>query len=477
MIQRLNSQADADEQEAQKILEDTTEEEKALQAEIDKAQIEYNKSLNDMIEAENYVALTEEEARNEIYREAGDATTIYGNYLANQRNAAAQIEANYAMDIEAYTIRQQMIEQEEKLKKAQEYFALGLIPPSATDEQRMLFVDAIDNAEKEKWEGMKFRKSRIDLIKIHQALVRAHNAFQLKNKEVILKARYGKKVSDKWMIKEEGKRWLAFGSPTNSLPRFGKIMRTYYRVEDYPEKPYDRVYYNYNAASGEWEEENPLLGFRSPPSATTNTPEFPWHSDGPQKVFFTRDGVFPNLPWLRTRWEPYQRYKGNDDEFVAFFKDENQKIGRYNQKRGYSKCKPGYWFYETIPEEASQCVYMGHSMVDTNFSYYPASIGFSYEQNVNQDDMEYYKEQYGEDAQKEYEKAVQLQSILTNPGTTTVSEAQTAVLGSINQQLIGDARQDVKDSEGYNSFGGQMTEWSINNALINSGVTNQYYTL
>jgi hypothetical protein len=166
-----------------------------------------------------------------------------------------------------------------------------------------------------------------------------------------------------------------------------------------------------------------------------------------------------------------------EDEFVAFFKDENQKIGRYNQKRAYSKCKPGYWFYETVPEEASQCVYMGHSMVDTNFSYYPASIGFSYEQNINKDDMEYYKEQYGEDAQKEYDKAVQLQSILTNPGTTTVSEAQTTVLSSINQQLIGDARQDVKDSEGYNSFEGQVTEWGINNVLINSGVTNQYYTL
>jgi hypothetical protein len=489
LIQRLNSQADADEQEAQQILEDTTAEEKALQAEIDQAQIEYDKSLAEMVAAENHVALTEDQARNEIFREAGDATTIYGNYLANQRNAAAQIEANYAMDIEAYTIRQQIIEQEAKLKKAQEYFALGLIPPSATDEQRILFVDAIDNAEKEKWEGMKFRKSRIDLAKIHQALVRAHNAFQLKNKDVILKARYGKKVSDQWTVREEGKRWLTFGSPTNSLPRYGKIMRTYYNVGDYPEKPYDRVYYNYNAASGEWEEENPLLGFRSPPSATTNTPEFPWHSDGPQKVFFTRDGVFPNLPWLRTRWEPYQSTTNwapgfgtmkdsRDNEFVAYFKDENQKIGRYNQKRAYSKCKPGYWFYETIPEEASQCVYMGHSMVDTNFSYYPASIGFSYEQNKAEDDFEYYQEKYKEDAKTEYDKAVKIQDIIQDKNPTTVQEGIEAIQSSGSEDITSIltqpmSQEDIKQNEvlqeAVNSQ--TVTNYLGNNALSNLGIT------
>jgi hypothetical protein len=515
LIQRLNSQAEADEQEAQKILEDTTAEEKTLQAEIDQAQIEYDKSLAEMVAAENYVALTEDQARNEIFREAGDTSSIYGNYLANQRGAAAQLEADYAMNIEAYNIRQQIVEQETKLKKAQEYFALGLIPPSATDEQRILFVDAIDNAEKEKWEGMKFRKATIDLARIHQALVRAHNAFQLKNKDAILKARYGKKVNN-WTIREVGKQYLPFGSPTNKNPRYGKIMRTYYNVGDHPEKPSDGMYYIYNDDTGEWEEEYPLLGFMSAPGGEgpqvamgvgpivtpQNTPQLEGESEREYKerynqkmaeaqadlenkearkrrIFFTRDGVFPNVPWLRTRWEPYQRYhtKMGEDEFVAYFKDENQKIGRYNQKRGYSKCKPGYWFYETIPEEASQCVYMGHSMVDTNFSYYPASIGFSYEKNIHTDDIDFYKEKYGEDGQKEYEKAIQLQSILTNPGTTTVDEAKTTVVGSINQQLIGDAREDLKDSEGYNSFQGQLLQQDINHLLITNNITNVAYKL
>jgi hypothetical protein len=439
LIQQLNSQADADEQEAKKILEDLTAEEKALQAEIDKAQIEYDQAMKEMVAAENYVSPTEAEVRTDIIAHREDTSTLFGNYFVNERTKAAEAEANLAREIELKIATDAILEERAKLKKAEEYFALGLIPPSATDQQRMQFVDAIDIAEREKWAKLQYRKSRVDLMKIHQALVRAHNAFQLANKDTILKARYGKKViTDRWEIREVGTQYLAFGSPTNGNPRMAKIMRTYYPIQDYEEKPYDRIYYKYNPGTGEWDQQNPLLGFRSTPAPNTNTAELPWLSDGPDLVFFTRDGVFPRLPWLRTRWEPYQSqsrsafgYQGSykddrDNEFVAYFKDENQKIGRFNQKRGFSKCKPGYWFYESIPEESSQCVYMGHSMVDTNFSYYPASIGFSYQQNLNETDLEYFKEAYTTEYKAEYDKAVEAanKGVTAEEGIELIKESE-----------------------------------------------------
>jgi len=465
LIQKLNSQAEADEQEAKKILEDLTAEEKALQAEIDKAQAEYDKALTEMVAAENYVPPTEDQFRSEIdTNNRNDPTTLYGNYLINERGAAMGQAYQAAIDQEAEILRAQYKEQQRKLKQANEYFALGLIPPSATDQQRIQFVDAIDNAEKEKWAGLKIRKSRVDLMKIHQALARAHNAFQLANKDTILKARYGKKViTDRWEIKEVGKKYLQFGSPTNKNPRDGKVMRTFYPVEDYAEKPYDRMYYIYNPETGEWDQQDLLSGFKSPPAANTNTPEFPWHSDGPQLVFFTRDGVFPNLPWLRTRWETYKStthwtpYEGEgnrmntdvrDNEFVAYFKGgDDKRIGRFNQKRGYSRCKPGYWFYESIPEEASQCVYMGYSMVDTNFSYYPASTGFSYEQNRPVDDYEYYKETYGAEANDAYSKAVQAYQTAAENKVTTVEEALEVIKTSDNQDVAALIKEPIKEED------------------------------
>lgn len=391
-ILKSDKQPDPDEQEDSNIILELTEEEKALQAEIDKAQEEYDKALAEVVATEKYFPLTEHKALAQIFNEREDTSTAFGSYYVNERDTILEEEKKAVQrETDAFNIK--IKEEESKLKKAQEYFALGLIPPSATDEQRMLFVDAIDNAEKEKWEGLEVRSSRIDLARIHKALIKAHNEFQLKYKDDILKSRYGKKVSGQWTIREVGKQYLPFGSPTNKNPRDGKIMRTYYKVEDYPEKPYDRIYYAYNYATGEWYEQYPLLGFRTPPSLEANTAEFPWHSVNPEIVFFTRDGVFPTIPWLPT-WEvQWFSSPPAPNDFVAYFDTADKTIGRLNQKRAYSKCKPGYWFYETIPEEASQCVYMGHSMVDTNFSYYPASVGLSYRQ-VDGYDTEYHTKIY-----------------------------------------------------------------------------------
>ena len=392
-VLKPDSPPDADEQEYDNIILDLTEEEKALQAEIDKAQLEYDKAVEEVVAAEKYYPLTEERALAQIFNEKDDTSTAYGNYYVNERNDIAEEMRETILKEETDAINIKIKEEENKLKKAQEYFALGLIPPSATNEQRLLFVDAIDNAEKEKWEGLELRRSRLDLASIHKALIKAHNQFQVKYKDEILKARYGKKVSDQWTVREEGKRWLTFGSPTNSLPRYGKIMRTYYNVGDYPEKPYDRIYYAYNYATGEWYEQYPLLGFRTPPSLDANTAEFPWHSVDPDWVFFTRDGVFPAIPWLPTWVDKWFTSPAKPEDFVAYFDSADKTVGRFNQKRAYSKCKPGYWFYETVPEEASQCVYMGHSMVDTNFSYYPASVGLSYRQ-YDGNDTAYYTQDY-----------------------------------------------------------------------------------
>jgi hypothetical protein len=46
----------------------------------------------------------------------------------------------------------------------------------------------------------------------------------------------------------------------------------------------------------------------------------------------------------------------------------------HKERLAFEKCKMGYWFKRGVPEETSQCVYMGDSMMDYKESYFPAYI-------------------------------------------------------------------------------------------------------
>jgi hypothetical protein len=66
---------------------------------------------------------------------------------------------------------------------------------------------------------------------------------------------------------------------------------------------------------------------------------------------FTIDGRFPEGVEI-----PQTAGDGFYGLFTMFRNGFTQ--GKWNTKRAYQKCKPGYWFYEELPEEASKCVYM-----------------------------------------------------------------------------------------------------------------------
>jgi len=99
--------------------------------------------------------------------------------------------------------------------------------------------------------------------------------------------------------------------------------------------------------------------------------------------------VWPNPHWMETEDEGHRRNFAGKSVVYAFFAGGFQR-GKWNQKRAYKHCKPGYWFFETLPEEAATCVHMGGTMVDSQSSYYPASVGFEYKNtDIQNTGMEY----------------------------------------------------------------------------------------
>jgi hypothetical protein len=175
---------------------------------------------------------------------------------------------------------------------------------------------------------------------------------------------------------EYGKQYLPFGSPTNKNPRDGKLFRVNQRItpSSFAPNRYTYIEYVYDPANnvwnqqGEWQNEVGEAAFAAGAQLGYAQPMVP---SSINTVKFTIDGRFPEaveIPFVK---------EGGFSGLVAMFR-RGFVQGQWNTKRGYQKCKPGYWFFEELPEEASHCVYMGGTMVDSDASYYPASVGFDY---------------------------------------------------------------------------------------------------
>lgn len=385
LIKKIEAQAAADEAEAQKLIDEVTAEEKQARLEYEQAEAEYQAALNDVVKAE----VEEEQAirKNLIETEWNDPTTQLGAYATGERQQlyASTYSAEYIAQYNQFHAEQE--NRRKQLIRADELQALGLIPMDSSNEQRLKFLALIDTAEQEKQSNLeKLWKVRpaIYLIRVerHRALVKAHDAFQKKYRNDILQFRYGFKTPREGDIqfREVAQYYLPFGvDRDHPVAKNAKIFRVFSKIDPPEGDALDHITYSWDDASKSWIEDDPLLGWKNPKRGNgifTQTID---------KATFYRDGVWPELEWLPTVADQVSYdWNHNKGNFYAYFRYDGFKRGRWSQKRAFEKCKPGYWFYETLPEEASTCVYMGGSMYDTNSSYYPRSIGFDYKINDQQ---------------------------------------------------------------------------------------------
>jgi len=381
LIQQLTSQALMDEAEADRILFESSGEQAIAQLEYAKAEAEYQKALQEVVDQqEANIALinasTGAVTEAEMVKEGDD---LY-------KNLYAESEQIYL-----------------KRKKAEELQALGLIPMDATSDQMAGYVDLITQRESEKPTFLSISKSgdvinTVDgakseaKIRKHKALVKAHNEFQKTYKKDIMEFRYGFKRAtpqyendvittlDDLVYVEYAKQYLPFGSPSNKNPRDGKLFRVNQRItpSSFAPNRYMYIEYVYDPAQNVW---NPQGSWQRE-KAVDDAPEaflagaqlgysLPEGDPIINTAKFTIDGRFPEGTEI-----PQTAGDGFNGLFAMFRNGFTQ--GKWNTKRAYQKCKPGYWFFEELPEEASHCVYMGGTMVDTDASYYPASVGFDY---------------------------------------------------------------------------------------------------
>ena len=342
-------------------------EELTLQQQIDREEAEYQAALADILRSQQnyddtYSALQREQ------EQPGSSTDPYEGLTESEKAEYIQ----YEKDLAAYNA---YIEKRNRdLPRGKELQELGLIPVDATNQEVLAYLEQYEASEKKKEDELISRVTSLGgdvrLLQKHKKLVKAHNEFQKKYRQKILNARYGKTIKMAayypWFeLREVGGKYEAFGTTFNKNPRNVKIFRSFYSIFDPEDKETDWKEYNY--VNGEWQESVNWKSTWKPVPEPLNTDT---------KVNFYKSGKFPKLPWMSDEYT-------SSDAIGAKIPSEQGKFlkGNWNTKRGFSKCARGYWFYEDIPEEASRCIYMGTSMVDNNFSYYPESVGFTYSYN------------------------------------------------------------------------------------------------
>jgi hypothetical protein len=402
----FNRQAEEAEREAANILENPTAEEIALQREIDQAEAEYQAALRGLIAEEDRAAAAAAELNN---RPAEEFLTPAEQQ--QQREAEAEVAAFNASQRTRNT----------RIEKALDLQNLGLIPSAATDQEALLFLEAIeeDQAKKDQQEAHFLEDARFFVdegvtqeevnyaVRKHKALVKAHNQFQVKYKQQILNARYGRKIPTAdgtpngyypaIDLRKVRDHYEAFGTPNNKNPRFVKVWKLGYPVREPDDKLDDWMIYKYNEVANEWTQESEKF--------TPMTEGYPPSKEGGLKpnglpdykmydtIVFDKSGRFPTVSWLLSQQQGFTGEPLGDRYGVqAYLADTGANplvksargapypntVGIFNRKRGFKKCEKGYWMYEGIPEESTQCVYMGATVVDSRFSYYPESEGFKY---------------------------------------------------------------------------------------------------
>lgn len=381
-ITRLIQQAESDEKEARKIVEDITLEEKKLNEEYEKALAEYNESIRQLA--------IEEMIRDGEYDDPdfGPPITDIEQQAYNEQLAGLTV-----------TFNAEQVAIQAKKVKAKELQTMGIIPPAAADNELEELYDEYEAGIKADEEanieisGVALnslitratdeQKGMVDKFK---KLVEAHNSFQKDFKQAILDFRFNKQgTKSRWgyQVSEQNREGTRDQCMYEKYHMRYMDMYCVYRrflVLDPVEGKYDD-FIEYRWDGAKWVKQNTT--WQTGGSTLPNTPDI---------VRFFRDGTFPSdLPGSPEYWN--QSGMAPSSGIIRFFNKPSSDYmpGRFNQKQAFKRCAPGYWFYENLPEEASICVHMGGSWVDSKPSYYPPSVGFSYKMRGTQAEAEAYK--------------------------------------------------------------------------------------
>jgi len=403
-ITRILKQAESDEQEAQRILNDISPEEAQLNKEYETAQQEYDEIIRQIAVEDAIQNGTLDDGTcnrttmqtdlnawrtynglppNDILASLVEPTSCdYETVYKEIEKASEEIQYSYGPHQEQL---KNFLDEQDKIKKYTEIQALGLIPPGISDwefegyykkyqeeikkEDESNFV--IDNVALKSiiTSGSQDQKDMVDKFK---KLIEAHNQFQKDFKKDILNFRFNKQdiagTRDQCMYQQYNMQYLSMDCVYRRFLTLKPVEGSY---DDYIE-------YRWDDNKKTWSRVNSTWNTGGASVANTNS-----------SVKFFRDGHFPSdLIGVPEYWNGSNPAPSSG--VLRFFKKPSSDFtpGKFNKKYAFQKCSPGYWFYESLPEESSICVYMGGSWADSRPSYYPASVGFSYKVRGTQEEAQ-----------------------------------------------------------------------------------------
>ena len=383
-------------------------EETMLESEIAKLQKEYDDTIAEISKISDSELQREEQAAN---KELDDLVRVGQSGDTEYQVALAKYEA----ELKEYEAEVKRIEAEEQrkrdltthiLKQAPDFMALGLIPTDLTGDALVQATEAvmIEQGDRERllvgggedtWE----RRRRAALYYKYTQYLRAYQKFSIKYRKDIEEYQNGWDV-DGVEIRNVGKFWMPFGLrhvlDASDPARHGGIVRPYWKLKPIQgraraRRPAPLIRYKWDGndwvqQNEQWLVENPYL---APTLRFNDTDIITFDKNGVwgnQIVPEPADGLysyrykyadfliefdqefhedFANLPSGRS-WTLPRNYK------VMGLHPTTRSYYDHTERLAFETCKPGYWFKRGIPEETSQCVYMGDSMMDYKESYYPA---------------------------------------------------------------------------------------------------------
>lgn len=391
---KLVLQSDAQEKENLKKEREFYIEQFEAQQEVEKAEAEYEQALKDELSAEDYAIFlkTDEQIDEQIMSEYNGWSGSKAGYIESvELTEREQQQAVYLAEVQ-----KAKADLDTYINSGIEQQSLGLIKPDATFlELEQAGKNAIDGLLIQGEGTSNLLKQRDPSLSVnlqkHKELLKAHRKFQEKYKDDILNWRYSK---PKWYTTPTGKEEFFAKEYRKEYDWFRAkdvhYFRRFYRIitreiglggssdgTDEKSKKF-RVYISYPGSNPIWSEaSNGKGGFSDWLTIAEANSLIEWLTPlqaNLETVLFSIDGTFESPYIAFPDQSPGKEVQG----LYSFFKQKGFVQGRYNKTRAYEPCAKGYWFYETLPEEASQCVYMSGIMVDDEASYYPASIGLSY---------------------------------------------------------------------------------------------------
>ena len=379
-----------------------------LEIEINKLQGEYDDAVKEITKISDTELAREEQSLDQ---------ELSGLYVSGQ-SANAEYDAamkKYEAELQEYNKQAAEIQRksdlrDQILKEAGDFMALGLIPTDYSGDDDAI-VDLMYKIKKEAGDpGVPFGTTERVVLRKYNEFVKAYQQFSIKYRKDIEKYSLEYDI-DGVDIRKVGEFYMPFGLrhvlDVMDPARMGGIVRPYWRLKKIRDKEgvefsgkkfytpgggygWPAIVYSYNGS--EWVQDSPTWTQASTWSRANKI------GSDKEKVWFDilgRSGLSWNqfygeryyyAPFLREFDELYRTdFSENGSipdgiwqlplNYRIIGLDPNTRNSiRNDQRLAFERCPRGYWFRRGIPEEASQCVYMGDSMVDYQESFYPAYL-------------------------------------------------------------------------------------------------------